>query len=227
MYGQESQSIPQKILIHLLELGLLGLAYWLLFLRGGDVVEARLGIHNAELTYGRRILIYLFHLIIFVRMSFMMLVLLKRKIPWEESISVPLAFALYYLGFSLLVLPTAKPLAAIDLLAIVLFVTGCTLNTGGELQRHIWKQDPQNKGRLYTQGFFKYAMHINYFGDLLWVIAYAMLCRNAYAFLIPLFLFCFFAFFNIPKLDAYLKEKYGQAFVKYAKSTKKFIPFIY
>ncbi len=227
MYGQKSKSIPQKLLINILELLFLGLAYWLLFQAGGDFIETNFGLSNAKTALARRLLIYIFHVIIFLRLGFMMLYLLKRRIPWEESLSVPLAFAVYYIGFSLFVLPTAKPLDSLDYGAIVLFLVGCSLNTVGEVQRHIWKQDPGNKGKLYTRGLFKYSMHINYFGDLLWVFAYALVCRNLYAFLIPVLLFCFFAFYNIPKLDAYLKEKYGQDFVDYANSTKKFIPFIY
>jgi protein-S-isoprenylcysteine O-methyltransferase Ste14 len=36
----------------------------------------------------------------------------------------------------------------------------------------------------------------------------------------------FFCFYNIPKLDAYLKEKYKDEFIGYAGRTKKFIPFL-
>gem|GEM_PF-2489823 len=44
---------------------------------------------------------------------------------------------------------------------------------------------------------------------------------------IPIFLFCFFAFYNAPKLDVYLKEKYGADYDAYAKKTKMLIPFLY
>ena len=69
-------------------------------------------------------------------------------------------------------------------------------------------------------------MHINYFGDLLWVLGYAFVTNNLYSFLIPLFLFCFFYFYNIPKLDAYLAERYQDAFEEYRRKTKRFIPFV-
>lgn len=157
----------------------------------------------------------------------MMAVLLKRKIPWEESISVPLAFALYYIGFSLFVLPASEPLGVIDFLAIALFVFGSMLNTGSEVLRDRWKRKSENKGKLYTGGFFRYSRHINYFGDLLWVIAYAVVTQHAYASVIPVFLFCFFAFYNAPKLDAYLQTRYGKDYDNYASRTKMLIPFIY
>ena len=38
----------------------------------------------------------------------MMIFMLKRKIPWEESVSIPFAFALYFIGFPLFVLPCSQ-----------------------------------------------------------------------------------------------------------------------
>ncbi|HKJ67827.1 MAG TPA: DUF1295 domain-containing protein [bacterium] len=127
---------------------------------------------------GRRIVIFAFNIIIFLRMAYMMFFLLKRKIAWEESISLPIAFAIYFIGFSLFALPAAEPPGGPDWFAIALFVTGCVLNTGGEILRDRWKKQPENQGKIYTGGFFKYARHINYFGDILWVTAYALMTRN-------------------------------------------------
>jgi protein-S-isoprenylcysteine O-methyltransferase Ste14 len=227
LYGKESKSIPQKIVIHLIEIFLLWLSYWILFQNGGEWVEKHLNIHNATAFPHRRTIIFLFNIIIFLRLAYMMFFLLKRKIPWEESISVPLAFALYFIGFPLFVLPVAAPVDALDYFAVALFIIGCVLNSGGEILRNQWKKEPENKGKIYTGGFFKYARHINYFGDILWVIAYALITKNAWAITIPVFLFCFSAFYNAPKLDKYLKEKYGKGYEEYAKKTKMLIPFIY
>lgn len=227
LYGQKSKSIPQKAVIHIIEIFFLWLSYWVLFSHGGDIVQNVVGIYNANRDTARRMIIFIFNVIIFIRIAFSMFYLLKRKIPWGESIDVPFAFALYYIGFSLFVLPVSVPVSLFDYIAILIFIVGCSLNTIGELLRDQWKKDSNNKGKLYTEGFFKYSMHINYFGDLLWVIAYAMITRNIYSITIPIFLFCFFVFYNIPKLDKYLLGKYGSQFIQYSKSTKKFIPFIY
>jgi steroid 5-alpha reductase family enzyme len=156
-----------------------------------------------------------------------MIFILKRKIPWEESVSVPLAFALYFLGFPLFVLPISILIDGIDYLAIAIFIIGCVLNSSSEILRDKWKKQPENKGKIYTLGFFKYSRHINYFGDILWVIAYAIITKNVWSATIPLFLFSFFAFYNAPKLDKYLKEKYGTDYDHYAKKTKMLIPFVY
>ncbi len=227
LYGEKDSSIPQKIVIHLVEIIFLIISYWILFGHGGSFIRITFGIHNAAGSTDRRAIIFIFNIVIFLRIAFTMFYLVKRKISWQESLNIPTAFALYYVGYSLFVLPASNAVGWLDYIGILLFAVGCTLNTAGELLRDIWKRDPNNKGRIYTHGFFRYSMHINYFGDLLWVIGYAIVTRNWYSASIPLFLFCFFAFYNIPKLDNYLHGKYGKEFEEYAKETKKFIPFVY
>lgn len=227
LYGQKSKSIPQKTVIHLIEILLLWLSYWILFQSGGAWFEKHLHIHNATGNIDRRIIIFTFNILIFLRLAYMMIVLLKRKIPWEESVSVPFAFALYFIGYSLFVLPISAPIDGLDYFAIALFIVGCILNSGGEILRNEWKKKPENRGKIYTKGFFKYSRHINYFGDILWVIAFALVTKNWYSITIPIFLFCFFAFYNAPKLDKYLQDKYGKGYDEYAKRTKMLIPFIY
>ena len=197
------------------------------FQTGGSLLLNLIGVSEVSAPVGRRMIIFLFSLIVFLRMGLTIIYLLKRRIPWEESISVSLAFGLYYLGFALLVLPTDKSLEIIDFIGIGLFLLGSFINTFSELQRHFWKKKTENQGKIYTQGLFQYAMHINYFGDLCWVTAYALITRNLYASLIPVLLICFFVFYNIPKLDRYLASKYGNDFDSYQKNTKKLIPFLY
>ena len=226
MYGEKSRSLPQKAVIIGFEVVFIALSWWLLFHGGGDWAQRHLGIHNAVQGGPRRTVLMLFNITAFLRLGYMMLFLLKRRIPWAESIDIPFAFALYYLGFPLLALPTDLSLDAIDALGIALFLIGSGINTTAEVLRDRWKKEPANKGKLYTGGLFAYSRHINYFGDLLWVSGYAVLTRNGYAALIPAFLFCFFAFYNIPKLETYLRGKYP-GFAEYAKRTKRFIPFVY
>ena len=227
LYGQKSKSIPQKITIHLIEILLLWLSYWLLFQSGGDWIEDHLNIHNAAGNADRRTIIFTFNIIIFLRIAYTMIFLIKRRIPWEESISVPMAFALYYVGFPLFVLSTSRSIDGLDYFGVALFVIGCIINSGGEMLRDQWKKKPENIGKIYTEGFFRFSRHINYFGDLLWVSAYAIITKNVWSITIPVFLFCFFAFYNAPKLDKYLKEKYGKDYDEYARRTKMLIPFIY
>lgn len=227
LYSKKSKSIPQKIIIIIFQLALLLLAYWILFQEGGTILLKNLHIVDPAGTLERRVIVFVFSLIVFIRMTFMMIYLLKRKIPWEETISVPLAFALYYIGFALLVYGTKQLLDWWDMFGILLFIAGSFINTFSELQRHFWKSRKENKGKLYTQGLFKYSMHINYFGDVLWVSAYAIVTRNPYAIFIPAFLLFFFIFYNIPQIDTHLAGKYQDQFDAYRQKAKKLIPFIY
>lgn len=227
LYGKKSKSIPQKVIIIVIEILLLWWSYRILFMDEGTTLLRLIGIDQSAGNSQVRAVIFTFSIIVFLRMTFMITYLLKRKIPWQESISVPFAFALYFVGFALLGYGRASAPDWIDVIAIFLFIFGSFLNTGSELQRHFWKKHPENTGRLFTSGLFGYSMHINYFGDLLWVTAYAIITRNLYAAIIPIFLFCFFVFFNIPKLDCYLWKKYTPQFDQYRRKTKSFIPFIY
>jgi len=227
LYGQYGKSIPQKIAIHVFEILLIWLSYWILFRQGGAWCERYLHLHNAPGATGRRVILFAFNIIIFLRLAYAMIFLLKRKIAWEESVSVPLAFAIYFIGFPLFALPAAASLDGLDWFAVALFVVGCVLNTGGEILRDRWKRNPENRGKIYTGGFFQYSRHINYFGDILWVTAYALVTKNWYAAAIPILLFGFFAFYNAPKLDEYLQEKYGDGYDEYARKTKMLIPLIY
>ncbi len=227
MYSEKSRSIPQKTVIIVLELILLVLAYMILF-RSGAVPW--IGKNLMELNpqnYARRLILFIFSGVVFVRMTFMMVFLLRRRIPWEESLSVPFAFALYFIGFALFVNPTSRVLDGIDWIGVGVFAGGSFINTFSELQRHFWKKKPENQGKLFTRGLFRWAMHINYFGDILWVTGYAILTRNIFSASIPVFLFCFFAFYNIPLLDRHLATKYPADFPEFARKTKKLIPFIY
>ena len=223
MYGQKDKSIPQKTVMKLFEFIILAVSFRILF--GSGYTEIT-GYRGEPGLFSRHALLFVFNCIVFIRMTFTMFYLIKRKIPWEEAFSIPFAFALYYIGFAMLGYTCRTELSFLDDIAIALFLSGSYLNTGSELARDKWKKDPANKGKLYTIGLFRYSMHINYFGDLLWVIAYAIVTRNIYSVFIPVFLFSFFAFYNIPKLDKYLAGMYGKQFEEYSMRTKKFIPFI-
>ncbi|MBN9481809.1 MAG: hypothetical protein BGO70_14675 [Bacteroidetes bacterium 43-93] len=227
LYGNQSNNIPQKTLIITLELVLLFIAYNILLGDLGATIYRWFHIPFSGGNPTRNVINLTFSIVVFLRICVTILYLLKRSMPWEEAVSIPFAFSLYYVGYALLTCNANASINWLDYTAIFLFVVGSLINTVSELLRDAWKKQPGNKGKIYTGGLFKYSMHINYFGDMLWVIGYALLSHNPWSALIPLFLFCFFAFYNVPKLDAYLAGKYKEQFTRYASHTKKFIPFIY
>jgi protein-S-isoprenylcysteine O-methyltransferase Ste14 len=227
LYADKGRALPQKLTLTAIEFALIALSFFILFGGGDQLLFSAFGWPEPQAVNERRWVIFTFNAIILARMALMMFVFLKRRIPWQEVFSVPTAFALYYVGFAILVLPNPNPLGLIDWIGIALFALGCVLNTGSEWQRHIFKADPNNKGKLFTGGMFKLSMHINFFGDVVWVFAYALIAMHWVGFLIPLMLLAMFMFFNVPKLDDYLRERYGASFVAYEGKTKRLIPFVW
>jgi steroid 5-alpha reductase family enzyme len=222
MYEQKSPSWPQKVVICAIELMLVITSYFVLF---GPLLSS-IRVFDDAPSVTRNTTLFAFNLVVFLRFLATLFVFVQRRIPWQEAFSIPFAFALYLLGFPLLARSTSVDFGAVDALGILLFVTGSFINTYSEYQRRRFKRRDENKGKLFTKGLFAIAIHPNYFGDLLWVCGYACLTRNALAWLIPALLFCLFHFFNVPKLDRYLRGHYGESFIEYERRTKRLIPFV-
>ncbi|WP_446936432.1 DUF1295 domain-containing protein [Lysinibacillus fusiformis] len=214
MYGINQPTIKEKILIVVAEMIYLVIAYYLLFITY-DKSGIALGLFIALIITA-------------LRLTAMMFIWLTRGIAWQEAIMNSMAFGIYYLGFPILMITSNQdPNVVVLILGWVLFVGGSMLNTVSELLRKPFKDNPDNQGMLYTGGLFKYAIHINYLGDCLWVLGLAIISNNIYSLLIPLGLILVFVFGYIPKSDDYLQSKYGEQFTVYKLKTKKLIPFIW
>jgi len=153
-------------------------------------------------------------------------ILLKRKMGWNEVLAVAPWLFIIHAVFAWLGGINLDKVGIYEYLGIFLYVFGSYLNTASEYRRYVWKKNPANKGKLYTQGLFKYSMHINYFGDSVLFTGYAFLTGNLYALIIPVIMTASFIYVHIPTLDKYLAEKYGDAFKEYAATTNKFVPFL-
>lgn len=227
IYAQRGRSLPQKLVLLTIELMILAASAWVLFGAGRTVVAQLTGWTVPSAIPGRANLIFVFSAVTTVRMSVTLFYLMRRRMGWAEVFAIPIAFLLYYVGFAVLVLPEGAPLGLWDAVAVGLFLLGAFLNTGSELARDRFKKDPANKGRLYTRGLFALSRHINFFGDILWVAAYAIVAHTLWAALIPLYTLCFFAFFNAPALDRHLSGRYGAQYDAYALRSKMLIPFVW
>jgi steroid 5-alpha reductase family enzyme len=87
--------------------------------------------------------------------SFFQVFLLQGFLSW--LVSVPLLAAMYYMPNT--------PLNYIDYIAVVLWIIGFLFEAGGDFQLAHFKGNPENKGTLLQNGFWKYTRHPNYFGD--------------------------------------------------------------
>ncbi|WP_168122324.1 DUF1295 domain-containing protein [Paenibacillus sp. HB172176] len=227
IYNKNTNHYLPRVTLLLLETIILAAACWILLFQGSQTLNDWFHWSLGDGRNERNILLFALIAIVYLRMCVTIFYLLKRVIPWEEAFTVPLAFSLYYVGFALFAMNASEVVDGWDLPVVLLFIAGSFINTCSEWLRDQWKKRPENKGKLYTKGLFRYSAHINYFGDLLWVLALALVTRNPWALIVPLLLFCLFAFYNIPMLDRHLESKYGEDFRRYIAETKKFIPFLY
>ena len=121
----------------------------------------------------------------------------------------------------------SKPIGLIEFIGILFFLMGSYLNSASEYLRYSWKKEDENAGRVYTGGLFKYAVNINYFGDIVLFIGLAAIAHQVELLIVPASMGLIFILILIPLKDNYLKQKYGEEFVKYAAKTKTLIPLIY
>jgi len=227
VYGEYSKSIGPKLLLTLLHALSLCIVFWLLF-RGGLValsfVAGRSFLPGA---FSTRALIFSCALVYFLRLVFGCFYLVQRTMRWGEAIGIGFFVFLVHIFFALVGGTNPNGPGAVADFGAFLYVVGSYLNTGSEVMRRQWKQDAAHQGQLYTGGLFRYARHINYFGDEVLFIGYALVTGSLWALVVPAFMALGFVFANVPALDHYLARKYGDQFDAYAARTKRFIPFIY
>ena len=217
--GVKSPSIPPKMAITLWYLICTAGAAWLTFpaTTGGDGPgnpARQMVLLACVLTYVARAAITLF-------------VFVKRRIPWWEAAwgGIPIGLVLF---FSLRGgLRATEPLGFADAAGILLYLAGSYLGTASEYSRHLWKARPENKGHLYTEGLFRHARHINYFGDLILFSGYGLLTGLPWTAIVPLAMAVNFVLFIIPAHDAYLAKRYEGEFEEYSRQTRKLVPYLY
>ena len=223
---EHSSSIPVKVLMSIGVLaGILaatalttGYSDWFMDVMNFDRVEGNIY---------RQMVMFVCCFIYFIRFTIALFVFIQRKISWFEGGLVTVLFFMmfYYFGISAGSHPGS--VGILDILGISLFLLGSCINTLADYQRFSWKRNPENKGRLYTSGLFKYSMHINYFGDATAYFGLALITYNLVCLCISMGMFVYFIVFEIPRLDEHLSKKYKQEFAEYSGVTKKFVPFIF
>ena len=163
----------------------------------------------------------------FIRFLFTTFIFYRRKMHWVEAIVITsiMPFIIPYMAF--IGGQKNQRIGFIEIIGVVFFLIGSYLNSRSEHLRNIWKQKKENAGNVYTEGLFKYAIHINYLGDIILFVGLAMVANSIRLFIIPGSMALIFIMILIPLKEKYLKEKYGDEFRDYKSNTKKLIPFIY
>jgi len=227
MYGEYSSSLEQKVTLASLHLIILIMVFWLMFLDGIGTIASTFGFPISIGDYTRRVLIMSGGIIYFIRLLFTEFVFVNREFKWSEALTIALWLFIIYFTFSFTGGTNSRQAGAPVYLGVVIYLLGSFINTGSEYLRYRWKKIPEHKGKLYTGGFFKLSRHINYFGDVILFIGFALFTGNVYTFIIPAAMIGLFVVVNIPMLDNYLHEKYNGEYEEYSKHTKKFVPYIY
>lgn len=226
MYGGYDRSTGPKTLVTTCNAVAVAAAAW--FLCGGmDTVAGWFSTHVDHAQPLRRALLLALSVIYLLRFVATTFVMLKRSMDWSEAATVGVWVLVIHGTMAWLGGTNAGAVGVLPWLGVVLYLVGSYLNTGSEYQRKLWKQVPEHQGKLYTQGLFRYSMHINYFGDVVLFTGFALVTGRAWAFVIPLIMTSMFTFVNIPSLDRYLARRYGAAFEEYAGRTAKLVPFVY
>jgi isoprenylcysteine carboxyl methyltransferase (ICMT) family protein YpbQ len=203
------------------------LAWWLLLGGGLETVHGWVGWIRGPGNKVRGICLATTFSIYYVRILFTEFVFLKRGVGWSETFTVApwLLFIFLFLGISGGMNPDAWGPA--QSAGVFLFLLGSWMNTYAECVRHVWKQQSENRGKLYTKGLFRYSRHPNYLGDLFLFSGMCLISGMWMTAVIPAMMLAGFVFVNIPVLDSHLHDKYGADFDEYAARTRKLIPFLY
>lgn len=227
MYERCDASTAQRAALALI-IGLwVVLAWWLLCGQGLETASAWFGWSWKSGDLLRRACLAAAFSIYYIRLLFTWFVFLKRGVSWKETFTVAPWVLCIFLLFAIAGGTNQRPLGAPGYLGLFLFAIGSWTNSYAEYARNLWKQKPENRGRLYTKGLFQFTRHPNYFGDLISFSGLCLISGRMVTIIIPLMMLAGFISANIPMLDAHLHDRYGIAFDEYAARTRKLIPFIY
>ena len=202
-------------------------AWWLLFGGGLETAGRWFGRTWRPGDLVRRALLAGALCIYYIRILFTEFVFLKRGVSWSEVFTILPTMLCIYALLAVAGGTNSRPVGLIGGVGVVLFVLGSWMNSYAEYARNIWKRRPENRGRLYTSGLFRYSRHPNYLGDLVLFTGMCLISGAWVTAVIPVMMLAGFVFVNIPVLDSHLHDKYGAAFEEYARRTRKLIPFVY
>jgi len=168
-----------------------------------------------------------FGVIYTIRINVMTVWLLPREVGIEELTFVALVWLPAIMGSYAWLAKDFSDNVVVYAIAFVLYVFGSYLNTGSELQRKLWKQKPENKGKCYTLGLFSWCRNVNYFGDSVLFTGWTIVTGNWVNAWAPVIMTVVFYFHHIPEKEEYLAVRYAEDWPAYLiKTPYALVPFV-
>ncbi|KAF3288377.1 hypothetical protein TWF970_005453 [Orbilia oligospora] len=123
--------------------------------------------------------------------------------------------------------PTYSPSLLIP--GTILNIIGISTELISEIQRHKFKSDPRNKGKIYTGGLWGIVRNVNYACNILFAFGYASAAGGVvYGVMYSGIYVMNFMGNAIPGIEAYMKGKYGSQWEAVEKKVKwRLCPGIY
>lgn len=153
-----------------------------------------------------------------------------REISWIEVFAeaggvIPISLASFAFGAAQ---RRGAAVGAMEYLGVLVFLLGTYLNIWPEYTRYVWKSDPGNAGHLYVGGLFAFCRHINYFGEVLSFVGFALASSTWWNLWVPVVMGFGMAAFSVPELDAYLSVKYSAEWAAYTRDVPcQMFPFVW
>jgi len=153
----------------------------------------------------------------------------RRQVIFNEPInlvgivSIVLFVGVFYAlpGFLAFINPEPISLWAVAI-ALPLYHFGSLINTSADVQKLTAKE--QGVG-LVSDGIWRFARHINYFGDLLRYLSFSIVAGSIWAYLVPVAILALY-WQRIQAREQSLSEKY-ENYPNYQQTSNKLIPFIW
>lgn len=121
----------------------------------------------------------------------------------------------------------AQDLDVLSFLGLAVWIIGFVFESVGDAQLKHFKSDPNNKGKLMTQGLWAYTRHPNYFGEAtMWwgIVLIAVRSLAQFGLIISPVIMTYLLLFvsGVPLLE----KRYAgrEDFIRYAQRTNKFFP---
>ncbi len=123
----------------------------------------------------------------------------------------------------------ARPLWILDYIGISIWSIGFLFEFIADLQMHLFKKKPENKGKIMKKGLWKYSRHPNYFGEitmwfgLFFLALYEFMAWNFVSIISPIVIALLLIYVTgLPLAETRFKD--NEEYQKYKQKTNALIP---